>query len=87
MANTGKSISNKDIKSISKVDLKSYKFIDDESQRERYGVIAQDLEKVGLEHLVVENENKKGVDYISLLILKIAELPIIRLWCVFLLQI
>ena len=54
--------------------MKSYKFINDESERQRYGVIAQDLEKVGLNNLVVETDNKKGVDYISFLILKIAQL-------------
>lgn len=69
-----KSVSNKDIEAVSKIDLKSYKFINDESERERYGVIAQDLEKVGLNNLVVETDNKKGVDYISFLILKIAQL-------------
>ena len=30
--------------------------------------------KVGLNNLVVETDNKKGVDYISFLILKIAQL-------------
>ena len=69
-----KSVSNKDIEAVSKIYLKSYKFINDESERERYGVIAQDLEKVGLNNLVVETDNKKGVDYISFLILKIAQL-------------
>ena len=70
-----KNINKYDIATVADVDLKSYKFIDDETHRERYGVIAQDLESVGLEHLVVKGENgKKGVDYISFLILKIAQL-------------
>ena len=70
-----KNINKYDIATVADVDLKSYKFIDDETHRERYGVIAQDLESVGLEHLVVKGENgKKGVDYISILILKIAQL-------------
>ena len=70
-----KKINKYDIATVADVELKSYKFIDDETHRERYGVIAQDLESVGLEHLVVTKENgKKGVDYISFLILKIAQL-------------
>lgn len=70
-----KNINKYDIATVADVDLKSYKFIDDETHRERYGVIAQDLESVGLEHLVVTNQDgKKGVDYISFLILKIAQL-------------
>ena len=70
-----KNINKYDIATVADVDLKSYKFINDETHRERYGVIAQDLESVGLEHLVVKGENgKKGVDYISFLILKIAQL-------------
>jgi len=70
-----KKINKYDIATVADVELKSYKFIDDETHRERYGVIAQDLESVGLEHLVVKGENgKKGVDYISFLILKIAQL-------------
>lgn len=70
-----KNINKYDIETVADVELKSYKFIDDETKRERYGVIAQDLESVGLEHLVVKGENgKKGVDYISFLILKIAQL-------------
>ena len=70
-----KKINKYDIATVADVELKSYKFIDDDTHRERYGVIAQDLESVGLEHLVVKGENgKKGVDYISFLILKIAQL-------------
>ena len=70
-----KNINKYDIATVADVVFKSYKFIDDETHRERYGVIAQDLESVGLEHLVIKGENgKKGVDYISFLILKIAQL-------------
>lgn len=69
------SVSENDIKLVSGIDLKSYKFKDDETNRERYGVIAQDLEAANLNHLVVESESGiKGVDYISFLILKIAQL-------------
>ena len=69
-----KNIETSDINAISNVDLKSYNFKDDESKKQKYGVIAQDLESVGLGHLVSENDGKKGVDYVSFLILKIAQL-------------
>ena len=68
-------INNDAIESVKNIDLKSYKFKDDETNRERYGVIAQELEEANLNNLVVEDSNgKKGVDYVSFLILKIAQL-------------
>ena len=68
------SINENDINSIKNIDLKSYRFTNDKTNRERYGVIAQDLEENHLSNLVVEAEGKKGVDYVSFLILKIAQL-------------
>ena len=69
------SILDSDIESVKDIELKSYNFINDESKVQKFGVIAQDLEEKGLGNLVVEDKNgKKGVDYVSFLILKIAQL-------------
>ena len=66
-------ISDKDIDKVKNVNLKSYVFKSDNSKH--YGVIAQDIEKAGLTELVTNGaDGMKSVDYISLLILKIAEL-------------
>lgn len=57
------------------VSLKSFKFNDDNTDRKVYGVIAQDVEAVGLDELVHTDENgEKSVDYTSFLILRIAYL-------------
>ncbi len=71
-----KSISNNDIEKIRKIELKEYQFINDSDKKIRYGGIAQDLEKEGLENLVYTDEidGKKGIDYISMLILKVEQL-------------
>ena len=66
-------ISENDIDKVKNVDFKSYKFKFDDSRH--YGIIAQDVEKAGLTELVTNGaDGMKSVDYISLLILKIAEL-------------
>lgn len=66
-------ISENDINKVKHVDFKSYKFKSDDSRH--YGIIAQDVEKAGLTELVTNGaDGMKSVDYISLLILKIAEL-------------
>ena len=58
-----------------KVNLKSFYYKSDASRRKTYGVIAQDVEKVGLEELVHYDENgMRAVDYIGLLLLKMAGL-------------
>lgn len=52
-----------------KVNLYQFKFKNDESQKTKYGVIAQELEELELTDLVSENSDGiKSVDYISLLI-------------------
>lgn len=52
-----------------KINLYQFKFKNDESQKTKYGVIAQELEELGLTDLVSENSDGiKSVDYISLLI-------------------
>lgn len=68
-----KSISNSDLEKIKKVELKEFNFKEDSTKK--YGVIAQEIEEVGLNNLVSKNrEGMKSVDYISLLILKIQQL-------------
>lgn len=54
------------------VDLVQFNFKD--SGTKKYGVIAQQLEQVGLQNLVYENNGNKAVDYISLLVLEIQRL-------------
>lgn len=60
---------------VKSVSLKSFRFNDDNTNRKVYGVIAQDVEAVGLEELVHTDENgDKAVDYTSFLTLRIAYL-------------
>jgi hypothetical protein len=57
------------------VPFKSFNFKDDETKKKTYGVIAQDVQGVGLDHIVHRDENGNlSVDYISFLILRIADL-------------
>ena len=70
-----KSIDIDDINKVAAIDLKSFNFIDDESKTKVYGVIAQEVQEAGLDILVHQKEDGMlGVDYTSLLILKIAQL-------------
>ena len=70
-----KAINNSSIARVADVSLKEYNLIEDNNKTTRYGVIAQDLEKVGLNNLVsVDKDGVKSVDYISFLILKIQQL-------------
>jgi hypothetical protein len=59
---------------VADVDVVSFNFKDDENKNTKYGVIAQDVQKAGLDELVYENNGNLGVDYTSLLMLKIAYL-------------
>ena len=64
-----------DFDKVQNVHIKSFNFKDDETKRKTYGVIAQDVEKAGLEELIyVKEDGYKAVDYTSMLILKIAYL-------------
>lgn len=54
--------------------FKQFNFKDDKDKTTKYGVIAQEVEAVGLGNLVKDNGKTKSVDYISLLILKIEAL-------------
>jgi len=63
------------ISKANKIKLKSFNFKDDEEKRETYGVIAQEVEEIGLNELVhLKKDGNLGVDYTSLLILKNAYL-------------
>lgn len=53
---------------LKKVDLVQFNFKN--NQNKKYGVIAQQLEQVGLNNLVYEHNGNKAVDYISLLVLE-----------------
>lgn len=69
------SIPDSDIEKVKEIELKEFNFIDDKSKTKKYGVIAQEVEEAGLNNLVkIGNEDKKTVDYTSLLILKISQL-------------
>lgn len=64
-----------DYSKIDKVEFKSFNFKDDETKTKTYGVIAQQVNAAGLNELVHTDESGAlNVDYISLLILKIASL-------------
>ena len=67
-----KPINNIDYSKLTNIDFKEFNFKKDPIKK--YGVIAQDLEKVGLENLVKGEEGSKSVDYISLLILEVQRL-------------
>ena len=52
--------------------VKKFNYINDETKRDTYGIIAQEAEANGLDELIYTDENgNKAVDYTSLLMLKI----------------
>lgn len=60
---------------VRNIPLKSFNFKDDNTKRKVYGIIAQEVEKAGLDELVYTDEGgNKSVDYTSFLILRIAYL-------------
>lgn len=64
-----------DIEKINDIEFKEFNLVGDTSGRKSYGVLAQDLERVGLENLVYENEDgTKSVDYTSLMMLELQRL-------------
>lgn len=70
-----KPISRDDINKVGKVLTRSFNFKDDDTKRKTYGVIAQDVLDAGIGEIVHTGEDGMlGVDYTSLLILKIAYL-------------
>ena len=64
-----------DYSKADEINLKKFNFKDDETKKTTYGVLAQDVLAANLENIVHTDENGYlSVDYISLLILKIASL-------------
>ena len=52
---------------LRQIECCSYKLIDDDQNVEQYGVMAQQLEKIGLGHLVDNTRRFKSVNYINLI--------------------
>lgn len=70
-----KEISEDEINKSKEIEFKEFNFKEDETKTKKYGVIAQEIESLGLENLVQTSESgEKTVDYISLLILKVKQL-------------
>ena len=64
-----------DTDKIKNVKFFEFNYISDKNKTKSYGVIAQDLEEVGLKNLVIEDaDGYKSVDYRSLLVLEIQRL-------------
>lgn len=64
-----------DIEKISKIKFKEYNFKSDETKTKKFGVIAQELEHIGLTNLVdTDEDGVKSVDYISMLVLAMQEM-------------
>lgn len=64
-----------DLDKVKDVDFKEFNFKSDESKTKSYGVIAQELESVGLGNLVSEDDKgMKSVNYIALLCLKMKQM-------------
>lgn len=69
-----KSIS-EDIDKIEDIEFFEFNYKSDKNKIKSYGVIAQDLEKVGLDNLVVEDDKGyKSVDYTALIMLELQRL-------------
>jgi hypothetical protein len=65
----------RDYNKVENVLFKSFNFKNDETKTKTYGVIAQEVQAAGLNEIVhKDNDGNLSVDYISLLILKIAKL-------------
>lgn len=64
-----------DLDKIANVNFKEFNYKKDDNKVKSYGVIAQDLEKAGLDNLVVEDDNGyKAVDYTALIMLELQRL-------------
>lgn len=64
-----------DIDKIKDIEFFEFNLKNDKTKTKSYGVIAQDLEKVGLENLVVEDtDGNKSVDYTALIMLELQRL-------------
>jgi len=68
-------VEREDINKVKNIFTKSFNFKDDDTKRKVYGVIAQEVQEVGLNELVhTKDDGTLAVDYTSLLILKTAYL-------------
>ena len=64
-----------DIDKIKDIEFFEFNLKNDKTKTKSYGVIAQDLEKVGLNNLVVEDtDGNKSVDYTALIMLELQRL-------------
>ena len=64
-----------DVDKIKDIEFFEFNLKDDKTKTKSYGVIAQDLEKVGLNNLVVEDtDGNKSVDYTALIMLELQRL-------------
>ena len=70
------SIKDTDLSKVSEIKFKEFEFKNEGTKK--YGIIAQDLQEIGLNNLIKEvqtkNESHLTVDYISLLCLKVSQL-------------
>jgi len=57
-----------------KIQFKQFQFKDDPKSKTRYGVIAQDIEKIAPQLVSTDDQGNKAVAYIDLLIAKITEM-------------
>lgn len=57
-----------------KVQFKEFKFKNDPANKTRFGIIAQDIEKIAPELVSVDSEGNKSVAYIDMLIAKVSEM-------------
>ena len=76
----------KDIRTSNYIPLRMFNYKEDEDKRIYYGVIAQEVERLGLTNLLeIKGDGYLGVDYISLIMLKCAsyerELSNLRVEC------
>lgn len=68
-------ISDDILSKVQNVPLMQYSFIKDNKHKQRYGVIAQDIEENGLNSLVnTDEDGMRSVNYIDFLVLKVAQL-------------
>lgn len=64
-----------DLNKLTNIEFKEFNYKKDENRVKSYGVIAQDLEKAGLNNLVVEDDKGyKSVDYTALIMLELQRL-------------
>lgn len=69
------SLASYDYSKVENIDFKTFNFKDDETKQKTYGVIAQDVQYAGLDEIVHrDDKGNLNVDYISLLILKMASM-------------